>query len=117
MNGSFSSSRPTVQECWLPTLQLATREVFDLMLGCSLATPQDAPVEEGLDITSMVGMAGQVCGILALRCSAKSTAKMASHMLGSDLENAGPQMWDAVGEVCNMVAGNFKNKINGMGEG
>ena len=26
-------------------------------------------------------------------------------------------MWDAVGEICNMVAGNFKNKISGMGDG
>jgi len=26
-------------------------------------------------------------------------------------------MWDAAGEVCNMVAGNFKNKIAGLGDG
>ena len=42
---------------------------------------------------------------------------MASKMLGVDAENAGQEMWDAVGEVCNMVAGNFKNKITGLGDG
>jgi len=26
-------------------------------------------------------------------------------------------MFDAVGEICNMVAGNFKNKISGLGDG
>ncbi len=26
-------------------------------------------------------------------------------------------MSDALGEICNMVAGNFKNKISGMGDG
>ena len=105
------------RDCWLPTMQLAVREVFELMLGCPLDTPVDPPAEEGLDITSMVGLAGQLCGILTLRCSARSAARMASRMLGVDAEKAGPEMWDAVGEVCNMVAGNFKNKISGMGDG
>src|SRR5579863_8870310 len=65
----------------------------------------------------MVGLAGQVCGVLTLRCSAKSAARMASRMLGIDAEQAGSEMWDAVGEICNMVAGNFKNKITGLGDG
>ncbi len=105
------------RECWLPTLQLAMREVFELMLACPLEIPAEPPSEQGLDITSMVGLAGQLCGILSLRCSAKSAAGMASRMLGIDAEKAGPEMWDAVGEICNMVAGNFKNKISGMGDG
>ncbi len=105
------------RECWLPTLQLAMSEVFELMLGCPLSIPSDPPSEEDLEITSMVGLAGQLCGILSVRCSAKSAVRMASRMLGVDVEKASPQMWDAVGEICNMVAGNFKNKISGMGDG
>jgi chemotaxis protein CheX len=105
------------RESWLPTLQLAMQEVFDLMLACPLEVPRQPPSQEGLDITSMVGLAGQVCGILTLRCSAKSAARMASRMLGIDAEQAGSEMWDAVGEICNMVAGNFKNKITGLGDG
>jgi len=112
---SFSSS--AARECWLPTLQLSMQEVFELMLGCALEPAPEAPSEEGLDITSMVGLAGQLCGILSVRCSAKSAAQMASRMLGIDAEKAGPEMWDAVGEICNMVAGNFKNKISGLGDG
>jgi chemotaxis protein CheX len=34
-----------------------------------------------------------------------------------DIDNVGPEVSDALGEVCNMVAGNFKNKISGLGEG
>jgi len=105
------------RECWLPTLQLSMSEVFELMLACPLETPAEPSVEEGLDITSMVGLAGQLCGILSIRCSAKSAARMASRMLGIDTEKAGQEMWDAVGEICNMVAGNFKNKISGLGDG
>jgi len=105
------------RECWIPTLQLAMQEVFELMLASPLQVAAEPPAEDGLDITSMVGFAGQLCGILSVRCSAKSAAQMASRMLGIDPEKAGPEMWDAVGEICNMVAGNFKNKINGLGDG
>jgi chemotaxis protein CheX len=105
------------RECWLPTLQLAMQEVFELMLACPLDVPSEPPAEEGLDITAMVGLAGQLCGILSMRCSSKSAARMASRMLGIDAEKVGSEMWDAVGEICNMVAGNFKNKISGLGDG
>jgi chemotaxis protein CheX len=105
-------------ELWLPTLQLATQEVFELMLATVLDIPVSAELEEeGLDITAMVGLAGQLCGILKVRCSAQSASRMASRMLGINPEQAGPEMWDAVGEICNMIAGNFKNKINGLGDG
>jgi chemotaxis protein CheX len=104
-------------EGWLPVLQLATREVFELMLASPLHLPSEPPSEQGLDITSMVGLAGRLCGVLTLRCSAATAARMAARMLGIGVEQAGPEIWDAVGEVCNMVAGNFKNKISGLGDG
>jgi chemotaxis protein CheX len=105
------------RECWLPTLQLSMQEVFSLMLACTLEVSSEPPADENLDITAMVGLAGQLCGVLTIRCSAKSAAHMASRMLGIDPEKAGPEMWDALGEICNMVAGNFKNKISGLGDG
>jgi chemotaxis protein CheX len=42
---------------------------------------------------------------------------MATKMLGADPASARGQMEDAVGEVCNMVAGNFKNKMSDLGDG
>jgi chemotaxis protein CheX len=91
--------------------------VFMLMLTSPLELLPEPPEEDGLDITAMVGLAGQVCGILSLRCGAKAAGRMASRMLGVDPSRAGPEMWDAVGEICNMVAGSFKNKISGLGDG
>ncbi len=107
----------TWRECWNSTLQLAVQEVFELMLAYPLEISAQELSEEGLDITSMVGLAGQLQGIMTLRCNARSAARMASRMLGIDAECAGAEMWDAVGEICNMVAGNFKNKIAGLGDG
>jgi chemotaxis protein CheX len=51
-----------------------------------------------------------------LRCSAQSATLMASKMLGVDIKDADEHMWDALGEVCNMIAGNFKNKLTGMAD-
>jgi chemotaxis protein CheX len=112
-----SLAAATGRECWVSTLQLAMQEVFDLMLACPLEVPASPPPEDGLDITGMVGLAGQLCGVLTVRCTAKSAAHMASRMLGTDPDKAGPEVWDALGEICNMVAGNFKNKISGLGDG
>ena len=65
----------------------------------------------------MVGLAGQLCGVLSVRCSGQAAALMTSKMLGVALDKVGPEVADALGEVCNMVAGNFKNKITGLAEG
>lgn len=100
-------------KAWIPVLEVAAQEVFERMLGSQLISPPDSIVDDVLDITSMVGLAGQICGVIALRCTADTALLMASKMLGVDTAQAGPEMWDAVGEVCNMIAGNFKNKIAG----
>lgn len=101
---------------WIPLLEVAAREVYELMLGCQLTAP--ATLEEAnLDVTSMVGLAGQLCGVLSIRCGERTAALMASKMLGVDLDKAGPELADALGEICNMVGGNFKNKIPGLSEG
>lgn len=105
------------RKSWMPILELAAREVFETMLGSQLTSSPDSFEEQLLDITSMVGLAGQICGVLTVRCTANSAVLMASKMLGVDASEAGPEMGDAVGEVCNMIAGNFKNKIAGMGDG
>jgi chemotaxis protein CheX len=101
----------------VPLLLVAAQEVFELMVGCPLQIPVEPPAEQSLDITAMVGLAGQLCGLMTLRCSAKSAFRMASEMLGIEADQAEPEMWDAVGEVCNMTAGNFKNKITALGDG
>jgi chemotaxis protein CheX len=102
-------------EDWIPLLEVAAREVFELMLGCQLTRPA-SPEETSLDVTAMVGLAGQLCGVLSVRCAGKAAVLMTSKMLGVALDKVGPEVADALGEVCNMVAGNFKNKIAGLAE-
>jgi chemotaxis protein CheX len=102
-------------ETWRPLLELASREVFEIMLGCKLELQAEPPSALG-DITAMVGLAGQLCGLLTLRCTTKSAAIMTSKMLGVAVDQVDEQMCDALGEIANMVAGNFKNKLTGMAD-
>jgi chemotaxis protein CheX len=104
------------RETWTPLLEMATREVFELMLSCQL-TVATTPEESTPEVTAMVGLAGQLCGVLSVCCGNKAAALMASKMLGVELDKVGAEVSDALGEVCNMVAGNFKNKIAGLAEG
>jgi chemotaxis protein CheX len=101
---------------WIPIMEVATREVFEMMLGCQLAVPETAAAGP-FDATSMVGLAGKVCGILTLSCASKSATLMASKMLGVEATEGSREVLDALGEICNMVAGNFKSKIAGLGDG
>jgi len=101
---------------WGPMLEVAVREVFELMLSCELMVPEH-PIDGMLDVTAMVGLAGQLGGVMSIRCSHQSAGLMASKMLGIEPEKIGPELCDAFGEICNMVAGNFKNKISGLSDG
>ncbi len=72
------------REYWAPLLELAAQEVFGLMLGNRLEAASEPILVDSLDVTSMVGLAGSLRGLLTLRCSSKAAGLMATKMLGSD---------------------------------
>lgn len=116
MNSPKQAFAGVDRETWARLLELATQEVFQLMLGCDLTQSADQAIVSP-SVTSMVGLAGQLCGVLSVNCDDKAASLMTSKMLGVPLEKVGAEMSDALGEICNMVAGNFKNKISGLGDG
>ncbi|MDR3764978.1 MAG: chemotaxis protein CheX [Acidobacteriota bacterium] len=100
---------------WTPILGLATREVFEIMLGTSLQDPSAAKDERRMEFTALVGLAGSLCGVLSIRCSNASARIMASKMLGMPPDQVDNDCLDALGEIANMIAGNFKGKLSGVG--
>src|SRR3954452_23447196 len=100
MTSSGHAAAADTHQNWIPLLEMATREVFELMLSCDL-TPAPGMDESGMDVTSMVGLAGQVCGVITVRCHQNAAILMASKMLGLPIEKVGPDFSDAIGEVCN----------------
>jgi chemotaxis protein CheX len=108
-----SSDHEPRLERWRSVLNDAAKEVFLLMVGAELSAPQgDAAVLS--EVAGMVGLAGELCGVLTLRCGKASARKIACQMLGVAEGEAAAQAIDAIGEICNMVAGNFKAKIDGL---
>jgi chemotaxis protein CheX len=63
----------------------------------------------------MIGIAGAMRAVFSLRCSEHAATKIASQMLCLSTEEAADQKSDAIGEVCNIIAGHFKHKI-GLGD-
>ncbi len=98
-----------VRDNWHLLLEIAASEVFEMMIGSPLKLLKDVDEAVTSEFTAMVGLAGSLCGILSLRCSADSAALIACKMLGTAPGDTQDDSWDAVGEVCNMIAGNFKS--------
>jgi chemotaxis protein CheX len=66
--------------------------------------------------TAMVGMAGALCGMTSISCSAETAIKLASKMAGDEAAKDPAIVSDAMGELCNTVAGNFKAKITSLAD-
>ena len=87
-------------------------EVFGMMLG-----HETAVVPEQADATSewrtaIVGFSGALRGSCEVRMNSMAARVVTSAMLGAPLVDAeDPSIGDAVGEICNMIAGGWKNRI------
>jgi chemotaxis protein CheX len=103
------------EENWLPVLELAVEEVFEIMLGCRVKPMAQSEHKPNGEFTAMIGLAGALCGILTVCCDAKTAGEIAKTMLG-DTADSKAEVADALGEMCNMIAGNFKNKLAGTDE-
>jgi chemotaxis protein CheX len=113
MSVDTSAAVRSHEENWQPVLELAVEEVFEIMLGCRVkASPRPEEGYRGA-FTAMIGLAGSLCGVLSVCCDAQTARQLAKCMLGDTVESE-DQVSDALGEICNMVAGNFKNKLAGM---
>jgi len=100
------------EENWLPILELAVEEVFEIMVGSRVKPVAQSGLKPDGGFTAMVGLAGALCGVLTVCCDAKTARQVAKCMLG-DTADSEEQVVDAIGEISNMIAGNFKNKLTG----
>jgi CheY-specific phosphatase CheX len=102
---------------WQSALLQTAIEVFSVMVGVSItASANDAP-RVPAQVTGIVGIAGAVRANFILQCSSAASTKIASQMLGISPQDPDAQKaaCDALGEVCNVVAGDFKARI-GLGD-
>jgi len=63
-------------------------------------------------LTTLIGISGEMHGVVVLRFPYTTALQISSRMLGSDLKAVGPEVVDAVAEIVNMVAGSAKAKFD-----
>lgn len=96
-------------------MRAATADVFSTMLGLEIEaeeswTDPNAPtVSDG--VVAFVGMAGNWTGAGLISCSASFACRICNQLLLTETTAVNDEVLDAVGEVANMIVGNFKTMI------
>jgi chemotaxis protein CheX len=91
-------------------LDSAVEEVFRLMMGANCAPAEEHVFGNNETITAVIGLAGAMSGACTLRCGMDAALRMAECMVGVRPAELDDMVKDAIGEVCNMVAGAWKGK-------
>jgi chemotaxis protein CheX len=93
------------------SLDAAVEEVFRLMTGVRCLPVTQCPVDEREMISAVIGLAGAISGICVL-CSGETVAlRMAELLIGAATPKLNDTVKDAVGEICNMIAGAWKGRL------
>lgn len=96
-------------------------EMMQTMLGATDAEPTEARIVMGAlpdtALTAFIGITGEWTGGVAVHCSAELARVIAARMLMTDdlSSLSEDDVRDAMGEVCNMVAGGLKTRCQGIG--
>ena len=90
----------------------ATSEVFSTMMGLEIepgnthTDPAAPSVNDG--VMAFVGIAGPWVGTGIISCSAECACYLCETFLMTEAKDVNEEVLDAVGEIANMVIGNFK---------
>ena len=93
-------------------------EVFGTMLGVNCEAVQStiphSPIGAAESVTAVVGFGGILSGACVITCGELSARQIASRMTGMAFEDLDDVVKDAIGEICNMVAGAWKSSVPGL---
>jgi chemotaxis protein CheX len=90
----------------------ATADVFSTMLGMEV-TPEPEHVEQtppviAEGVMALVGLAGPCTGAGVITCGSAFAIQVCNHLLMAEETSVNEDVLDAMGEVANMIIGNFK---------
>lgn len=96
----------------------ATLEVFASMIFIDIVPepPFGAPTAFiDPNLSSFIGLAGDLKGVLAVHCPSALALAITSAMLGMEVTELEEDAKDAIGEIVNMVAGGLKVALASVG--
>jgi len=93
----------------------STADVFSTMLGMEV-TPQPERVEQtppmiADGVMALVGLAGPCTGACVITCGTEFAIQVCNHLLMAEETSVNEDVLDAMGEVANMIIGNFKTLV------
>ncbi len=94
-------------------LDQTVEEVFATMLGSqvSLSESSLAPSNVPITLTAVIGLAGALSGAFTLVVNEATAKRIASNMLGIEATELDGDVFDAVGEITNILSGAWKSHI------
>lgn len=104
-----------MNETTIPNLLVENaRKVFSVMLGMEIE-PQEPFSEAYLEgpeggVVSLIGMVGPWTGSGSICCSSEVACAISGRMLMAEYDQVNEDVLDAIGEITNMIIGNFKDE-------
>jgi chemotaxis protein CheX len=92
-------------------LDASVEEVFQMMLGVECRREEGPAHTDPESVTSVVGFGGLLSGACVFRTGGPAALSIAAHMTGMEFEEIDDTVKDAIGEICNMLAGAWKGKV------
>jgi chemotaxis protein CheX len=95
-------------------LDASVEEVFQLMLGVNCRRDLAPAGQNDLEpesVTAVVGFGGLLSGACVFSSSRTAAMEIAAHMTGMEFQEIDDTVKDAIGEICNMLAGSWKGKV------
>jgi chemotaxis protein CheX len=92
-------------------------EVFSMMFGFQIEAVEGEdtdPPSASDERTAVVGFSGALRGSCQIRMSSLAAGSVASAMLGGMPVEDDDSLDDALGELCNMLAGGWKNAVSSL---
>ncbi len=103
---------------WAELIEAAAAEVFTMMVSLDLGRVDSPEKAATYELTAMVGLAGTPCGVFSVSCGSAMALEIANNMLGTPGASLSlEETCDALGEICNMVAGSVKSRLPRQGAG
>jgi chemotaxis protein CheX len=93
-------------------LDAAVEEVFQLMVGVRCLRHAELPENEAEpeSVTAMVGFAGLLSGACVFKSGRAAAIQIAARLTGMEFDAIDDTVKDALGEICNMLAGTWKGR-------
>ena len=96
----------------------ATQEIFSSMIMLEVTPGEPFHRNKAMiqdSISGIIGLAGNIKGLLAIHLSRKAALAVTTAFLGMDVEEIDEDVCDAIGELANMLGGSVKTALDPKG--